>query len=93
MNVPAPSLTFRQTSLHSWRGRLVHKAQCVDTRTGLPAQDARFDITENPVTGKCSVLVQGASYHGRRWVSYDNLDAAQAGGLRWARRRFRRVED
>lgn len=87
-----PALVFLQTSLHSWRGRLILKDLCVDKRTGLPAESPRFDITENPATGRCSVLVQGATTQGRRYVSYADLDAAQAGGNRWARRRFTRVE-
>lgn len=88
-----PALVFLQTSLNRWKGRLVLKHLCVDKSTGLPAESPRFDITEHPVTGKCQVLVQGATHHGRRYVSYRDLDAAQAGGIRWARRRFRRVED
>lgn len=90
---PRPALVFLQMSLHSWRGRLVHKTQCIDKRTRLPAESPRFDITEHPVTGKCQVIVQGATHHGRRYVSYPDLDAAQAGGNRWARRRFTRVEE
>jgi hypothetical protein len=74
--------------MHVWHGRLLLPSRCVDTRTGMPAGGARFDITENPRTQRCSVLVQGRSHHGRRYVSYANLDAAQAGGIRWAARRF-----
>lgn len=89
----APALVFLQTNLNSWRGRLMLKNLCVDKRTGLPAESPRFDITENPATGRCSVLVQGATHQGRRYVSYPDLDAAQAGGNCWARRRFTRVEE
>jgi hypothetical protein len=88
-----PALVFLQTSLNRWQGRLVLRSLCVDKRTGMPAESPRFDISEDPRTGKCRVLVQGATHHGRRYVSYPNLDAAQAGGNRWARRRFTRVED
>ena len=93
MSLPPVTLTFVQTSLHHWQGKLVHAAQCVDERTGHPAQEPRFNVTEHPVTGRCRVMIQGATLQGRRYVSYPNLDAAQRGGLRWARRRFRRVED
>jgi hypothetical protein len=59
----------------------------------MPAGDARFNITENPRTGRCSVLVQGVSFHGRRWVWYPSVDAAQAGAIRWVARRFRLLEE
>lgn len=88
-----PSLIFRQESLHRWSGRLARPSLCVDRRTGKPAESALFNVTENPATGRCTVLVQGATAQGRRYVSYPSLDAAQAGGLRWARRRFGFVED
>lgn len=88
-----PTLVFRQASLHRWEGRLLRPALCIDRRTGKPAESAFFNITENPRTGRCAVLVQGATPQGRRWVDYTDLDAAQAGGLRWARRRFVRVQD
>lgn len=93
MSVPPVTLTFLQTSLHHWQGQLSRVSQCVDNRTGLPAEAPRFNITEDPVTGRCHVVVRGATPQGRRYVSYPNLDAAQRGGLRWARRRFRRAED
>lgn len=88
-----PSIVFRQERLNHWKGRLVLPALCVDRRTGKPAGDARFNITENPVTGVCTVTVQGATTMGRRYVSYPDLDAAQRGGMRWARRRFARHPD
>ena len=91
--VKSPSLVFRQTSLSRWEGRLLRPSLCIDRRTGRPAECAFFNITEDPRTGRCSVLVQGASPQGRRWVDYPNLDAAQKGGVRWARRRFAESEE
>ncbi len=78
--------------MHEWHGRLLRPSACVDNRTGMPVRDARFNIFEDPRTGRCSVLVQAASYHGRRWVWYPSVDAAQAGAIRWAARRFRFAE-
>ena len=96
MSMQTPSihttLTFRQMSLHRWEGRLLRPSLCVDRRTRKRAESALFNITENPTTGRCTVLVQGATPQGRRYVTYPNVDAAQAGGIRWARRRFARVE-
>lgn len=88
-----PAVVFRQESLHRWTGRLVLPALCIDRSTGMPAKGARFDIAEHPKTGVCTVTVQGATPQGRRTVTYPDLDAAQAGGLRWARRRFARHPD
>jgi len=93
-SLPHPSLVFRQTSLHRWEGRLLNRGRCIDLeRSGLPADDARFNITEHSKTGECSVLVQGSTPQSRRYVTYPNLEAAQAGGIRWARRRFRLQDD
>jgi len=89
---PRPQIVFRQNGLHSWKGRLLRPSKCRDNRTGLPVEDARFDITEHPLTGRCTVLVQGASHHGRRYVTYRDIDAAQAGATRWAGRRFSYVD-
>lgn len=88
MNPFHPTLVFRQTSLHRWEGRLLRPSLCVDRRTGKPADSALFNVTEDSATGRCTVLVQGATAQGRRYVSYPDLDAAQKGGLWWARRRF-----
>lgn len=87
---PKPQIVFKQStqSLHEWHGRLLNSDALVDRTTGMPVGDARFNITEDPRTGRCSVLVQAASHHGRRWVWYPSVDAAQAGGIRWAARRF-----
>ena len=88
-----PALVFRQESRHRWTGRLVLPVLCIDRRTGKPATAVRYDITENRTTGVCTVLVQGTTPQGRRTVTYPNLAAAQAGGLRWVRRRFARHPD
>ena len=94
MPTAKPQIVFKQSkqSLHEWHGRLLNSSACVDRKTGLPVGDVRYNITEDPNTGRCAVLVQAASYHGRRWVWYPSVDAAQAGGIRWAARRFCFVE-
>lgn len=66
--VESPSLVFRQTRPNRWEGKLLRPSLCVDRRTGLPAESAFFNITEDPRTGRCAVLVQGAEPQGRRWV-------------------------
>lgn len=89
-----PQIVFQQNprDMRQWHGRLLLPSNCRDTRTGLPAEAALFNITENPRTGRCTVLVQGATPQGRRYVSYPDVSAAQAGGIRWAARRFRYID-
>lgn len=86
------SLVFEQRSLSTWRGRLVHAAQCRDRRLGGSGTIARYDIVENATTGRCMAIVCGGDRRGRRYVEHESLEAAQRAGLRWAARRFERME-
>ena len=75
-----------------WTGRLLRRSACVDGAqynrqvTWCP----RFDITENPETGRCGVVMNGGpTPHSLRYANYPDVTAAQKAGIRWAGRRFR----
>lgn len=75
-----------------WTGRLLRRAACVDAaRYGRAVTwTPRFDITENPETGRCTVTMNGGpTPHSRRYANYQDVTAAQKAGIRWAARRFR----
>lgn len=75
-----------------WTGRLLRRSACVDVErynrevTWCP----RFDIVEDPQTGKCTVTMNGGpTPHSKRYAHYPDVTAAQKAGIRWAARRFR----
>lgn len=78
-----------------WTGRLLRRSACVDATQYKPRQRAvtwipRFDITENPETGRCTVTMNGGpTPHSLRYAHYADVTAAQKAGIRWAARRFR----
>ena len=78
-----------------WIGRLLRSSACLDVgnykrRPRAVAWTPRFDITEDPETGRCTVTMNGGpTPHSRRYASYGSITAAQTAGIRWAGRRFR----
>ena len=76
-----------------WTGRLLRRSACVDVAGSRPRTVTwipRFDITENPETGRCVVTMNGGpTPHSLRYANYLDVTAAQKAGIRWAARRFR----
>ena len=78
-----------------WCGRLLRRAACLDVahdkaRPRAVTWTPRFDITENPETGWCTVTMNGGTTPSSlRYAHYRDVTAAQKAGLRWAGQRFR----
>lgn len=80
-----------------WQGRLFRQVACVDVSNAHERRVTwcpKFDITEDPATGRCTVAMNGGpTHHSARYHSYADVTAAMKAGIRWAARRFRIPEE
>ena len=78
-----------------WNGRLLRPSACLDVAWGEDRARKvtwcpRFDIIEDPNSGRCTVTMNGGSMpSSQRYASYPDVTTAQKAGIRWAGRRFR----
>ena len=75
-----------------WTGRLLRRSACVDgaRHNREVTCTPRFDITEDPETGRCTATLNGGNTPSSlRYAHYRDVTEAQKAGIRWAGRRFR----
>jgi hypothetical protein len=90
VSYPAQLVFIESDRGHSWTGKLLTIRGVIDRETGKPIKKQPiFLIEENPKTGRCMVMMQGASSGGRRYAHHPSVSEAQRAGVRWAARRFR----
>ena len=94
---PAQVVFHQSASANVWRGELLNPDRAIDMQDhGRPIRSTpRYTImevtAENTGRTRYSVQMQGNAAAGRRYRTFDSLDAAQAHGIKWAARRFRVV--